>query len=134
MQHWRDFIGVGCRGIIKNDKNEILLLQKHWAKHRERPWWKIEVWEIIAEWLKREIKEETNINIEILNFVSFEEVITDEDWHWIAFCYEAKVVDWELKIMEPKKHKTIKWFPIDNLPENISKRTKYALERYFKMN
>jgi len=57
-----------CRGIIINDKNEILLV-KNPRKGWEYPGGIVEPGETVPQGLIREIKEETGVDVEIINIV-----------------------------------------------------------------
>ena len=43
-----------------------------------------------------------------------------EKQHWVNPLFEAKLVKGEPKIMEPDKMLELKWFPLANLPENLT--------------
>lgn len=65
--------GLTVRGIIKNDANEILIVKRHPKSRtdpemRELPGGKVESGEEFADALVREIKEETNLDVEIGDF------------------------------------------------------------------
>ena len=54
------------RLVLLNDENKILLV-KHWEPNQwALPWWHIELWESIYDTAYREIKEEFNLDIELL--------------------------------------------------------------------
>ncbi len=134
-----DYIGVGCGALIINDKNEVLLLKRgpkcrngvgFWAK----PGGKVELWEKIEDAVKREIKEEIGVDIEIIRSLGFTEGISkNESNHWIAFNYLAKIVGGEIKNLEPEKHEEVKWFKLDNLPEKTVRNTTDSVKEYLKL-
>jgi len=59
---------VAAGGLIVNDKNEILLVNNP-RKGWEYPGGIVEVGETLPQGLIREIKEETGVNVEIINIV-----------------------------------------------------------------
>ena len=66
----RDY-GLTMRGIIKNDKGEILVLKRHPKSRTDPDTWelpggKVENGEFFDDALVREIKEETNLEVELL--------------------------------------------------------------------
>ena len=69
-----DCVGVGCGALIVNDKNEALLL-KRTSKTRNgaglwsKPGGGVEFGEKIEETVKREIKEELGVDVEIIKFL-----------------------------------------------------------------
>ena len=65
--------GLTVRGIIKNDANEILIVKRHPKSRTDPEMWelpggKVESGEEFADALVREIKEETNLDVEIGDF------------------------------------------------------------------
>jgi len=138
MTPGKDFIGIGCGAIIINDKNEILLLKRTansridsglWA----RPGGQVEFGETIAEAVGREVKEETGIVIKVIRQLEmFENISEDKTQHWISFGFLAEHVSGEPTNTEPDKHDEIKWFLVDQLPNNLAEHTKKSVEVYLK--
>jgi len=132
-----DYIGVGCGALIVNDKNEVLL-EKRTLKSRNaagfwaKPGGGVELGEKVEDALKREIKEELDIEIEVIKFLGFTEGIVDGQ-HWIALNYLAKIIGGEIKNLEPEKHEEIKWFSLDNLPEKLVQNTIDSVNEYLKL-
>lgn len=100
---------VYTRAIILNSNNDVLLIrknptQKYWAWQFMLPGWTLEFWEEIEDSLKREIKEEVNLEIKSLKFLENRKIL-NWDEHWLWFYYFAEVEDLKnLKNMEPEKH------------------------------
>ncbi|MCI8352825.1 MAG: NUDIX domain-containing protein [Clostridia bacterium] len=134
MEIGKDYIGVGCGASIINDKNELLLQKRN--KSPEKGYWsipggKVEMFETFHEAVKREIKEEISVEIEIIDLLGIcDHIISDEKSHWISPSFLCKIIKGEPKIMEPLKHIDMKWFSIEQLPENLTITTQYALEGY----
>ena len=134
MKTGKDCVGVGCGAVIINTKNEILLVKRASTSRTEpetwsRPGGEVEFFEKIEDAVIREVKEETNIDIEIIDLLEISQVITKKN-HWIAFGYLAKPVSNNLVNTEPNKHDAIKWFPLDKLPKTLNKYTKDSIEKY----
>jgi len=133
-----DCVGVGCGALIVNDNNETLLVKRtnktrNGAGFWSKPGGGVEVDEMVEDAVKREIKEELDVDIEIIKFLGFtDDMMKDEKQHWISLNYLAKIVGGEVKNLEPEKHEEIKWFDLNDLPENTNQNTKDAVKEYLK--
>lgn len=132
MQKGKEYIGVGVGAFILNENNDLLLLQRN--KEPEKGFWAIpggsvEFNETIEEAVIREIKEGTDIDIEVLRLLCVcNHIVEKESIHWVSPEFLCKIVNGEIKNMEPIKHMDMKWFNIDNLPDNITITTKKGVE------
>ena len=132
-----DYIGVGCGAFILNDEKKLLLQQRN--KAPEKGFWsipggKLEMFETFEEAVKREVKEETGVEIQIIALLGIcDHIIENEKSHWVSPSYLCKITRGEPCIMEPVKHLDMQWFSLDNLPENITITTKNAIENYKKL-
>jgi ADP-ribose pyrophosphatase len=139
MKIGTDCIGVGCGALIVNDNNETLLLKRTSKTRNEAGFWSkpgggVEFGEEIEDAVKREIKEELGVDIELTNFLGFtNSVLESENQHWVSFNYLAKIIGGELKNLEPEKHEEIKWFKLNELPEKVNKYTIEAVNEYLKI-
>jgi mutator protein MutT len=135
-----DYIGIGCGALIINDNNETLLMKRSPMSKNEIGFWSkpggaIEFGEKVQDAVKREIKEELDVEIEITKFLGYtDHIISSENQHWISFNFLAKIKSGEPKIMEPEKHEEIKWFAFDNLPEKINQTAMESIEEYLKQS
>lgn len=139
MQIGKDYIGVGCGAFILNENNELLLHKRN--KDPERGYWsipggRVEMFETFENAVKREIKEETDLDIEVVKNIGIcdhiLERVEEEKVHWITPSYLCRVISGVAKIMEPTKHTEIGWFKLNELPDNLTIPTKKALEDYTK--
>lgn len=139
MKRGVDYMGLGCGALIVNDKNQVLLLRRTkkcqcgmkgiWS----RPGGTVEFGETVEESIKREIKEELDIDIELFGPNTYYDDIRVEDnikKHWVACGCFAKIISGELKNLEPEKHDKLGWFELDNLPENIVAYTKISIDEF----
>jgi ADP-ribose pyrophosphatase len=135
-----DYIGVGCGALIINENKETLLVKRTTKTRNEAGFWSkpgggVEFGERVENAVKREIKEELGVDIEIIKFLGFTDSIMENDkQHWISFNYLAKIKGGELENLEPEKHEEIKWFGIDSLPDNVNQYTKESIKEYLKLN
>ena len=134
MQIGKDYIGVGCGAFILNENNELLLQQRN--KAPEKGYWsipggKVELFEKIEDAVKREIKEETDVDIEVIKLLGIcDHIVDNEQVHWVSPSYLCKIVAGNPRIIEPQKHSDMKWFSLDELPENLTITTHKAVIDY----
>ena len=131
MKPGKDYIGVGCGAVIVNENNEILLQLRNKAPEKEYwsiPGGKVEMFETLEEAVKREVKEETDVNVKVIECLGIcNHIVTNEETHWVSPSFLCKIIEGEPKIMEPTKHLDMKWFSLDNLPEKLTITTKDAV-------
>ena len=93
------------------EKDDKFLLVKEILEDGKEYWivpgGKVEFGETLADAVKREIKEETNLDIEVLKFLDFEESIhVNHNYHTIIFFFLAKPLNKEFildkKVLEAK--------------------------------
>lgn len=138
MKPGKDFIGVGVGALIFNDRNEFLMLLRSEKCKNEAGKWMIpgggaDFNERLEDCVKREIKEEIGVDLEIeRNFGVINHILPEESQHWVSAVFKCSIKSGEPRIHEPHKHIELKWFPFDALPENLSKATKLTLEAYKK--
>jgi len=130
-----------CTGaFIFNDKGELFLIKAPaWQNTYTPPGGRVEFGETLEEAVKREAKEETNLNIKNLKFLGFEEAhkIGDEylkeDKHLILVDYKAEV-EGKSKVKLNEEATEYKWLK----PEEWLKRkdvadfTRLAIEKNLK--
>jgi 8-oxo-dGTP diphosphatase len=81
--------------------------------------------------VKREVREELGVEIEIIRFLGFtNHIIESEKQHWISLGFLAKIKHGEPINKEPDKHDEIGWFDLKKLPEKISKPTREGIKQY----
>lgn len=126
MNPGKDHIGSSAFVLIFNQQNEVLLVNHKMSEKKTEefsncwamPGGTVEFGETVISALKREIKEE--LDIEIYD----EELLGHHNWikenkHWIALNFIAKTKGIP-KIMEPEKMSEIKFFKLDKLPTKLS--------------
>jgi len=111
--------------IILNNKWEILLQKrpktyKWWT--RGLPWWKLQKYETFENALIREVKEETNLDVntqdcQVINIANTFDA--ESKTHFIQIWVLVKKTAGDLKIMEPSKCEDLRYFSLDWLPNNL---------------
>lgn len=133
-----NFPKVGVAVIIV--KNNKILVGKRKSFHGKGTWHPpgghLEFGEKPEECVKREVKEETDIEIEHPEFITFTNDIFPYKKHYITLWFIAKWKRGEAKVMEPEKCEEWKWVSFEefknmkdrknckelmNLPKNSSK-------------
>lgn len=103
-------------------KDNKILLGKRLSKTGFGTWGlpggHLEPGENLIEAAKREVLEETGINVIELEFL---QLLNDprQDEHYIQINFLAKKWQGEPEVMEPEKCERWEWFKLDELPENI---------------
>ena len=130
----KDYIGVGCGAFILNEKKELLLQLRNKAPEKEYwsiPGGKVEMFETFEDAVKREIKEEIGVEIEVGELIGIcDHIIKVEEKHWVSPSYLCRIVKGEPRIMEPTKHLDMQWFSLNQLPEKLTITTQFAIQKY----
>lgn len=109
-------IAVTGSFIVDNDK--VLLIRfndkkKSWSGKWSVPGGKIEYGEKIKDAVKREAKEETGFDVEIVKLINIDEAIMEQERHYIFLNYLCKIISGEAK--SGSDAVDIKWFTKDEL-------------------
>ena len=137
MQNGVDYIGVSVGALIVNDKGEIFLNKRGKEARNEKGCWEapggaVDFWEKREDAIKREVKEEFDVDIIIITTLqTSDEILPKYKQHWIATTYICKIRNIQKpKIMEPHKCDAIGWFSLGKLPRPISYITKLGINAY----
>lgn len=134
MKQGIDYIGVGVGAAIFNSEGKLLITKRGKKAKNERGTWEIpggsvEFGETFAEAIKREVKEELGVEIEVGELLGIcDHIIASEKQHWVSPTYICKIIKGEPSILEPEKCDEIHWFTLDEaerLP--LSLVTKYDI-------
>lgn len=125
------YIGSSYLILIKN--NEVLLLKRANTGYMDGyyglPAGHLDGGETAREGGAREVKEEIGINIDPLDFkvvhIMHRKGENDER---VDFFMTTEKYTGEIKNCEPEKCEELKWFPLNNLPENIVPYIKEAIK------
>ena len=122
----KDFIGVGVGAMVRNESGEMLLGLRSSNSRNEAGNWTapggcVEFGESLENAVIRETREEFGIEVKVVKLLKLNNhFLPAEKQHWVNPLFEAKLVKGEPKIMEPDKIMKVKWFPLDDLPENLT--------------
>ncbi len=126
----RDFIGVGVAAVIMDEEGRVLMQKRGGKASNEVGKWKfpggrIEYREKAEDALKREMKEELGVEVEIEKFLfNLENYIPEEGEYWFVPVYLCRIKKGRVRNMEPEKCEEIAWFDIESLPENVAHGTR----------
>lgn len=138
MERGIDFIGVGVGALIFNDEGKVFLSKRGPKARNESGKWdfpggSVEFSEKLEDAIKREIKEEFDIDIEIMDFLEVcNHILPEEKQHWVSPTFIARIVSGEPRIMEPSKIESMGWFSIDEIPQPLTKTSQRNYETYLK--
>ncbi len=110
--------------MIFNDTWEVLVTQRGEKAKNEVGMWDfpggaVEFWERCEDAIKREIREELGIDIEIIELLEVvDHIIAHEGQHWVSVSYIAKYLCWEIMILEPEKMSRYEWKDITCIEES----------------
>jgi 8-oxo-dGTP diphosphatase len=129
-QKGKDYIGVGV-GAVLLEEERILLL--HRLKDPETGYWSlpgggVELGETIENAIKRELKEELSIDIEILELLGVtNHILPESGVHWVSPVFLVRNISGVPRNMEEEKHRKLYWFEVNQLPELLTLTTVHAI-------
>ena len=118
MKRGIDYIGVGVGAAIFNNEGKLFITLRGKKANNERGTWEIpgggvEFGETLEHALKREMKEEYDIEIEVIELLGiFDHIIPDDKQHWVSPSYICKIVKGTPRIVEPDKCSELGWFSL----------------------
>lgn len=119
MKKGVDYIGVGVGAAIFNSEGKIFITKRGQKAQNERGLWEIpggsvEFGETCREAAIREVKEENDIDIEVIELLGVcDHIIPSEHQHWLSPTYICKIIRGEPRILEPEKCEEIGWFTLE---------------------
>lgn len=121
MKKGVDYIGVGCGAMIFNSAGKVFVSKRGKGVRNEVGKWDfpgggVKFGERCEDALKREIREEHDIEIEVVDLLEVvDHIIPEEKQHWVSPSYIAKLVSGEAKILEPEKCEEMKWINLSEI-------------------
>ena len=127
-------IGVGATTLVYNNKNELLLNLRSDTNNWGIPGGSKELNETLEECAIRELKEETNINVNDLELIT---VLSGKEYYFkypnedeldcVIALYKVSNYEGEFNINDGES-KELKFFSLDNLPE-LESRAKAIIDK-----
>ena len=124
--------GLTVRGIIKNDSGEILIVRRHPKSRTDPEMWelpggKVEKGEHFADALVREIKEETNLDVNVGDFC---EAVQNDYSHKRTVQLMMYLDDVEGSVAISEEHTEYVWASIEKIESvELSSSLKKLLEK-----
>lgn len=132
----QDDLPIGVNIILLNKNNEVLLGKRSGNRRGSGSWslvgGKLKRGESIEETAQRELKEEINIDVatEDIYTVNMSTSIDSDGTQFVLIGTVVNSWKGEIKNMETDKCDELKFFPLNNLPDNMFYATKSNLELF----
>jgi 8-oxo-dGTP diphosphatase len=136
MKRGIDYIGVGVGAVIVNDQGQLFLARRGPQAKNERGLWEfpggsVEFGETLADALRREIREEYGVEIEVGELLDVaDHILPDEGQHWVSPSFICTITSGEPTIRETAKCTEIGWFALDEMPDDLTQVTRVNLAHY----
>jgi 8-oxo-dGTP diphosphatase len=92
---------------------------------------KVDFLETVQDCAIREAYEESGVRIAIERLLCItDHLLPAENQHWVSPSYLARIVEGEAYNREPHKSEEVRWFALDELPENLTMTAKNAIRAY----
>ncbi|MBR3386130.1 NUDIX domain-containing protein [Candidatus Saccharibacteria bacterium] len=134
----QDIIKTGI-GVMLLDDDKVLLGHRATNKKDTGGIYETDCWtlpegkqeydETFFEGAKREVKEETNLDIDKLELFGAADDI-QPDRHYITMHVIAREFSGKLKVMEPENEDEWRWFSLDKLPDNLYSPSEKFIKAY----
>ena len=134
----QNIIKIGI-GVMLLDDDKILLGHRATNKKDSGGIYETDCWalpggkqeydETFFEGAKREVKEETNLDIDKLELFGAADDI-QPDRHYITMHVIAREFSGKLKVMEPGSEDEWRWFSLDKLPDNLYSPSEKFIKAY----
>jgi ADP-ribose pyrophosphatase len=92
---------------------------------------KLDFLEALEECAIREAYEEAGVEIAIERLLCVtDHRLPSEGQHWVSPAFLGRIVSGEARNCEPNKTQQVAWFPLDQLPPNLTMTARNALQAY----
>ena len=136
MRRGVDYIGVGVGVILVDSQGRLFLARRGPRTGNEQGLWEfpggsVEFGETLSAAIKREMREEFGIEIDVDELIDVaDHILVDEKQHWVSPTFRGRILSGEPSIQEPGKCSEIGWFSAEDAPGDLSQVTRANLAHY----
>ena len=121
--------------MIVNPEGKVLLVKSHkWFDNYTLPGGHIEIGETMQQALKREVKEEVGLDVEVVEFLTMQEAIFAKEFykkkHFIFFDFLCRVGDQQVKLDQDEIQDYVWEYPGAAFNRNLDSFTWKTLSKY----
>ena len=131
-----DYVGVGVGAVIVDNQGRLFLSRRGPKAKNERGLWEfpggsVEFGETLGEAIRREMREEYGVEIDVGELLDVvDHILPDEGQHWVSPTYLCAITAGEPAIREPGKCTEIRWFSLTDMPDELTQITRLNLAHY----
>ena len=139
MKRGVDYIGVGVGAIIVDEQGRLFLARRGPKAKNERGLWEfpggsVELGERLADALRREIREEYGVEIEVGELLDVvDHILPEEGQHWVSPTFICRITSGEPVIREPEKCSGIGWFSPGQVPPELTVISRENFDHYVRL-
>jgi 8-oxo-dGTP diphosphatase len=125
-------VGVGV--LLVDTNNRVLLTLR--SRPPEADCWsivggKVDFLETLEQCALREVYEEVGLQIRLVRLLCVtDHCLPEEAQHWVSPAYLGKVLAGDPRNCEPHKTREVRWFPLGDLPANLTITARNAIQAY----
>jgi ADP-ribose pyrophosphatase len=125
---------AGVGGLLVDELGRVLLTLRKLPP--EADCWsilggKLDFLEALEECAIREAHEEAGVEIVIERLLCVtDHRLPSEGQHWVSPAFLGRIVSGEARNCEPNKTQQVAWFPLDQVPPNLTMTARNALQAY----
>lgn len=122
-------------GLIVNPEGKVLLVKSHkWFDYFTLPGGHIEIGETMQEAVKREVREEVGLDVEVVEFLTMQEAIYSKEFykkkHFIFFDFLCRVGEQQVKLDQDEIQDFVWEYPGAAFNRNLDSFTWKTLSKY----
>lgn len=138
MKKGHDYIGVGVTFFCHDGTGKFVMGRRSRNARDEHERWDlgggtVEFGESAEDTVRREIREEYGAEVRACEFLGYMDVHREQDGvptHWVTLVFKALVNPAEIRNAEPYTCDEVRWFSMDDLPEDTHSQFPNFLARF----